>query len=1119
ACGSGATLTFNDVTTNGACAGSYSVTRTWTATDACGNASTASQTINVQDVTAPVIAALPATSTIDCPATPSFATATASDTCDSNSTLTFVDTTNNGSCAGNYSVTRTWTATDACGNTATASQTINVRDITAPTFTVPADITINAGANCAVDLNPGTTGSVTNISDACDANPTVTYTDSDCFGNDNGGSINAGNGNYFYFDVTGFDNLTAKDIEKVALAFETNQGKGRAEFTLVAPNGTAVVLVGPYCTGGACEDANSNDQELYLPVFYPNSSGYTQWNNNNVIAQDIPQNFTPNGALSSSNTITGLTSYVSSFENLTGPMNGTWFIFSRKQASVNGSINFNSVCLTPLDVCASNRVITRTWTVTDECGNASTATQTINVQDVTAPVIATLPATSTINCPATPVFAQATATDNCDANVSLTFVDTTTNGACAGSYSVTRTWTATDACGNTSTASQTINVQDVTAPVIAELPAASTISCPAVPEFAQATATDECGSAFELTFADVTTNGACAGSYSVTRTWTATDACGNTATASQTINVQDVTAPVIAELPAASTISCPAVPEFAQATATDECGSAFELTFADVTTNGACAGSYSVTRTWTATDACGNTSTASQTINVQDVTAPVIAELPAASTISCPAVPEFAQATATDECGSAFELTFADVTTNGACAGSYSVTRTWTATDACGNTATASQTINVQDVTAPVIAELPAASTISCPAVPEFAQATATDECGSAFELTFADVTTNGPCAGSYSVTRTWTATDACGNTSTASQTINVQDVTAPVIAELPAASTISCPAVPEFAQATATDECGSAFELTFADVTTNGACAGSYSVTRTWTATDACGNTATASQTINVQDVTAPVIAELPAASTISCPAVPEFAQATATDECGSAFELTFADVTTNTNCAGSYSVTRTWTATDACGNIATASQTINVQDVTAPVINTQASDIVVECDGNGNEQALLNWLSSNGGATATDECSAVIWSNNFSEIANDCSAAVTVIFTATDECGNASSTSATFSINDTQNPIAPQAPAAVTVACADDVPAMISLTATDNCNDAITVQGVDAITQGDCPNSFTVTRTWTFTDACNNSSSVSQIITVSDTIAPVTPQAPAAVTVACAD
>src|SRR4029450_5380056 len=159
------------------------------------------------------------------------------------------------------------------------------------------------------------------------------------------------------------------------------------------------------------------------------------------------------------------------------------------------------------------------------------------------------------------------------------------------SYSVTRTWTALDACGNSSTASQTINVQDITAPVIAALPAVATIDCPATPVFAVATATDACGSAFTLTSNDVTTAGACAGSYSVTRTWTATDACNNISTASQTINVQDLTAPVMAALPGPTPIDCPATPVFAVATATDVCGSAFTLTFAEVTTVGACAGS------------------------------------------------------------------------------------------------------------------------------------------------------------------------------------------------------------------------------------------------------------------------------------------------------------------------------------------------------------------------------------------------------------------------------------------------------------------------------------------------------------------------------------------------
>src|SRR5205814_8553659 len=178
------------------------------------------------------------------------------------------------------------------------------------------------------------------------------------------------------------------------------------------------------------------------------------------------------------------------------------------------------------------------------------------------PLHAALPVSSTNNCSAAPSFAQATATDKCDNNPTLTPSDVTTPGSCAGNYTVTRTWTATDACGNSSTAAQTINVHDVTPPVIASLPAPSTISCPAVPNFAQATATDACDNNPALTHADVTTPGSCAGNYSVTRNWTATDACGNSSTAAQTINVHDVTPPVIASLPAPSTINCPAVPNF-----------------------------------------------------------------------------------------------------------------------------------------------------------------------------------------------------------------------------------------------------------------------------------------------------------------------------------------------------------------------------------------------------------------------------------------------------------------------------------------------------------------------------------------------------------------------------
>jgi gliding motility-associated-like protein len=278
----------------------------------------------------------------------------------------------------------------------------------------------------------------------------------------------------------------------------------------------------------------------------------------------------------------------------------------------------------------------------------------------------------------------------------VTFSESSVEGNCTGTYILTRTWTATDLCGNASSHVQTINVQDTTAPVIAALPTTSTIDCPAIPVFAIATASDACGSAFTLTSTDVTTNGSCVSSYSVTRIWTATDACGNTSTASQTINVEDKIAPVITALPAASTIACPATPNFAIATATDACGSGATLTFADVTTQGSCEGSYSITRTWTATDACGNTSTASQTINVTDTKAPTTTTIFAAEiNVNCNAIPVKPNLVFVDDCSTVAPTVVYTENTINTTATSYSIIRKWIVKDACNNISEFIQAVNV----------------------------------------------------------------------------------------------------------------------------------------------------------------------------------------------------------------------------------------------------------------------------------------------------------------------------------------------------------------------------------------------------------------------------------------
>ena len=152
------------------------------------------------------------------------------------------------------------------------------------------------------------------------------------------------------------------------------------------------------------------------------------------------------------------------------------------------------------------------------------------------------------------------------------------------------------------------------------------------------------------------------------------------------------------------------------------------------------------------------------------------------------------------------------------------------------------RTIVVQDNIAPTVTCPAVTSPINCPAVPSFGAATASDNCDNNVALVSSDVTTAGSCAGTYSITRTWTATDDCNNTSTCSRTIVVQDITPPTITCPSVTSPINCPSAPSFGSASATDACDASVAISSSDVTTPG-CGTTYSVTRTWTATDDCGN------------------------------------------------------------------------------------------------------------------------------------------------------------------------------------------------------------------------------------------------------------------------------------
>ena len=222
-----------------------------------------------------------------------------------------------------------------------------------------------------------------------------------------------------------------------------------------------------------------------------------------------------------------------------------------------------------------------------------------------------------------------TATDNCDLDVDIVYTEVRTDGNCPDNYTLTRTWVATDNCGNSTTGTQIITVQDTTDPVLAGVPADVTIECDNIPDAATPTATDNCDAEVDIEYTEVRTDGNCPDNYTLTRTWVATDNCGNSTTGTQVITVQDTTDPVLAGVPADVTVECDNIPDAATPTATDNCDTDVDIVYTEVRTDGNCPDNYTLTRTWVATDNCGNSTTGTQIITVQDTTDPVLAGVPA----------------------------------------------------------------------------------------------------------------------------------------------------------------------------------------------------------------------------------------------------------------------------------------------------------------------------------------------------------------------------------------------------------------------------------------------------------------------------------------------------------
>jgi hypothetical protein len=910
--------------------------RTWTASDACGNSITAIETIRQfltstqiiieecegdcccdENSEAPVFSFVPADITTECDVSVEVTgMADASDNCDG-TVVTYVDE------VSTSVIVRTFTATNACDKTATATQTITIVDTTAPVITGATTATVDCADNTA------TTAIV--VVDNCDASPDISFIDNVL----SSGCVGSVQRMWLATDLSGNTNSIAQNL--IVMDMNAPELSIPADIAISCNDATDISVTGAAVATDDCQEAelSFSDEEiagkcdtertLVRTFVATDGCGHTVSGSQMIsVVDNAPVISVPDEAsFSCSETEFGVATVLDDCD-------------SGLVATYTDSVAQGT--------CATESVITRTWTVTDSCGNTASAVQTINIIDGVAPVISTEDVV--VACDSTQVDTP-TVTD-CDDNVVITFTDSNVAGQCTGASVTTRTWTATDACGNSATATQVITIEDQKAPVIA-IPADVVLQCDASADASNtgfATGTDSCDDEPTVTFVDTEVAGACPNSKVISRTWTVTDSCGSFTSAIQTITVVDSVAPALTLTQSV-------------AVAMDNCDESVEVVSNDIVEDS------TITRTFSATDSCGNVATISQVLIGDDLVVSGIDDV----IVSCE------ESTDADFIGSPVvsttcadadipEVAKMDSATEGVCAAESVITRTWMITSTCGSL-TKTQTIVVEDSIAPIIT-VPSDVTVNCDedSTPTgTGVATAVDNCDESVNVSYEDVLAGDKCTGLF-VTRTWTATDACGNSASAQQMITIIDSTAPTMA-VGESMSVECSFDYSTVSAEAVDACDETPTLVSVDTIVPGSCSSTYTVVRTYTATDSCGNSVSDVQTIEVADSVAPVL-NVPVVAETEC-GTEDFGVATAVDACDASPEVSFIDDVISEGCQ---SITeRTWYAVDACGNMAQSVQTVSVVDSQAPAVVVPA-DITIACT-----QAATADVT--GTATAVDACS----------------------------------------------------------------------------------------------------------------------------------------------
>ncbi len=494
-CDANPMTTFADAIVVGNCQGGVvdTLLRTWTVSDVCGNQQSGIQRILLIDTIAPSFTVFPTDTIIGCAANlPTLPTIgldlVAIDNClDSVNIIYLGDSitqaVNLDTCTHfNYEVIRSWEASDACNNRVIFSQTIQVVDTIAPTFTVPPNITVA----CELKDRIALVGEPTSILDNCATNPITTFTDALLNGNCQVSGITdtllrtwvvsdaCGNSATAIQQILLIDTLSPVFVQ---LPMDTIVP---CDDSIATPNVNAIMVMDNCDSNPAVQwlGDSTTQSSILDDCAHFNFTIFRTWetidkcqNRNTrtqtiqVIDTEAPTFVVPPDTIISceyrdSLSITGQPSLVQDNCDATPTASFTDLV-----------IGGNCVTGEAIDT------IMRTWQVVDACGNISEAVQRVILIDTIPPIITGQPATLRVQCTDDPILQPVIGTDimaidNCGATPLLQLMSETNDRVNAVdscgfyNYSITRTWRATDACNNQTEFIQIVEVVDTIAPII-----------------------------------------------------------------------------------------------------------------------------------------------------------------------------------------------------------------------------------------------------------------------------------------------------------------------------------------------------------------------------------------------------------------------------------------------------------------------------------------------------------------------------------------------------------------------------------------------------------------------------------------------------------------------------